>query len=367
MQKKDTKEIQIFLTELGEKLGFVSKAEYRKHITTDYNPIYDVVWFFEKESYNFSYLDKILDKEKNWKSMTNQIPIAAFEIEGSTTTSKNQLGNLLNLSLLNPFLSFVVVNNEKASNENDTYRRGVKIVRTYMEFSGKQNIIFLDWDHLANIEKSLDFSQKDKKRNNYPNNLLRRSKVGGEKDTVLMDNLMSLLNTTKLEIHQNYTSPLYKWQYSRIMASQNIKISKDHDYQLHKKYIFDPKNNIEKEIQKIDDFYYLPKIDFALELKIPNLFKMFLTEIGNRLQEQIIYYPILNYLNKNPKNELSFPFIGIEVETSVNKHLNGGVFNMSHFFYIGLLISKKAGLNNINTLSKLGINNIFHVNEEVLL
>lgn len=294
------------------------------------------------------------------------VPIAAFEIEGSTTTSKNQMGNLLNLALLNPFLSFVIVNNEKASNEKDTYRRGVKIIRTYMEFSNKQNIILLDWSYLKDVEKSLESRRTEKRYPEHSSNIVKRSKVGGENDTLLMENLIKLLQTTKLKIHQNYTSPVFEWHYYRIKQYQNIDASETYDYHLHKKYIFRPNNNIEKRISKKNKFYYLPQVDFALELNIPLSFKLFLLEISKKLNKQNMYYPILYYLENNPQYDLSYPFIGIEVENTINKHLNGGVFNMSNFFYIGLLVSNETGKHHIETLKTLGINNVFHLNEKVI-
>ncbi len=365
MPKKETQKIQEFLAKLGEKLGFISKMEYKQKNTTNYNPIYDVVWFIKKETYNFSSFDVILSKTQKWKSLTNLIPVATFEIEGSTTTSKNQMGNLLNLSLINSFLSFIIVNNKEASNENDTYRRGVRICRTFMEFSNNQNIIFLDWEYIKEIDKLIDFNLEERP-NNEQLHQIKRSKVGGENDSILMKNIIELLKTTKLKIRQNYTPQIFKWHYSKIQQLQNINTSNDYDYQLYRKYIYDPVKNTEKTIKKISDIYYLPKIDFSLELIVPQKFKMFLLEIGKKLQEQIYYYPILNYFAFNPKEDLLFPILGIEVESSVNKHLNGGIFNMAHFFHAGILISKESGLNHVNTLSELGINNIFHINEKII-
>ena len=284
MSKAETKEIQQYLVNLGKKLGFRSEEEYSYRLSkdSDYCPQYDVVWFFEMKEYNLTLLDSII-KNKKWDLMKDPIPIAVFEIEGSTTTSKNQLGNLLNLSLMHSFLNFVVVNNEKASNEKDTYRRGVKICRTYMEYSGKNNFIFLDWEHLRNIDKSFDFNINHRKENHFINPEVKRSKVGGEKDSQLMDRLIEILKMTKFNFFQNYSPPALKWQYSKVQKFQEIEANKDYDYQLYKKFIFDPVTNIEKEVTKLKDFYYSPGIDFALELQVPDLFKRFLLAIGKRL------------------------------------------------------------------------------------
>ena len=62
--------------------------------------------------------------QKQW------LPFAIFEIEGSTTSSKNQVGNVGNLLISPSYYHFMVVDNVGAGKENDTYRRGMKIVRT---------------------------------------------------------------------------------------------------------------------------------------------------------------------------------------------------------------------------------------------
>ncbi|MCF6298076.1 MAG: hypothetical protein L3J08_08880 [Flavobacteriaceae bacterium] len=364
MPKKETKEIQQYLTKLGEKLGFISIPEQPNTNTNNYRPIYDVAWFIKDDFYNLQPLDMLFGQNSKWHTLTKQIPIATFEIEGSTTSSKNQLGNLLNLTLINSFLNFVVVNNEYASNENDTYRRGVKICRTFMKFSGKQNIIFLDWQHLKNIDKTINFSKNNTfSKTNTPTNTIR-SKVGGEKDSAVMESLLKLLENTKINMYQNYIPPILKWQYSKIKMYQSIEAETKYDFLLNKKFIYDPVNKVERKISKKADMYYEPRIDFALVLQIPLAFKMFLMKIGENLKEEKVYYPILLYLNQSKSNDIEFPLLGVEVESSVNKHLNGGIFNMSKFFYLGLLVSPKQGANNLLTLEKLGLNNIFHINEE---
>lgn len=373
MPKKETSEIQKYLVELGTKLGFISRSEEKiKYIdnfevqssNNNYSPIYDVVWYLNSEQYGLECLYNLVqDKQKNY--FKENIPFAVFEIEGSTTTSKNQLGNFLNLSLSNSFLNFVIVNNNKASNENDTYRRGVKICRTYMEFSGYNNFIFLDWAYLKNIHKEINFSNLiDEKE--HINNKLERSKIGGENDSDIMNNLIKLLEKLNLNIHQNYTPPAINWHYCLKNKLKQINTSTN-DFLLLKKFVFDPNTNEIKKTRGKSSIYYCPQIDFGLTIPIPNNFKQFLIALSNNLNEQVFYYPILSYLKENPNLDIEFPFIGIEVESNVNKHLNGGVFNMSKFFHLGILISDIKGLDHLNTLKKIGINNILAVNEKLLL
>ncbi len=74
------------------------------------------------------------------------------------------------------------------------------------------------------------------------------------------------------KVFDHYWSKLYA----------NINTSNDYDYQLYRKYIYDPVKNTEKTIKKISDIYYLPKIDFSLELIVPQKFKMFLLVLQSR-------------------------------------------------------------------------------------
>ncbi|MDR3609977.1 MAG: hypothetical protein P4L27_05410 [Ignavibacteriaceae bacterium] len=366
MPKIETKIIQNFLVNLGQKLGFRAVSEYRRIQTKDYCPVYDVIWFMKTGNHNLNILSRLVDKDDKWESLLNNIPIAAFEIEGSTTTSKNQMGNFLNLSLLNSYMNFVIVNNDAASNEKDTYRRGVKICRTFMEFYGKNNFIFLDWEYLKNIELSSLNNNIITPCTPLPSTIEARSKVGGENDSYLMDKIIQILNMTKLPVHQNFTPQSLIWSYSSIQYLQKIETNDESNYRLYRKYIHDPVNNIVKNVKKINDIYYLPKIDFALVMPVPEIFKRFLSSISQKLKEQFCYYPILNYLKLYPEETLQFPLIGIEVESSVNKHLNGGVFNMSRFFYVGLLISKMSGQYNLNTLKSLGLSNVYPIDEEII-
>ncbi|MDR3598838.1 hypothetical protein [Clostridium sp.] len=366
MPKVETKIIQDFLVNLGQELGFRAVPEYRNTLSVDYCPVYDVVWFIKTEDYNLNILIKLVGKNKKWESLLNNIPIAAFEIEGSTTTSKNQIGNFLNLSLLNSYMNFVIVNNDAASNEKDTYRRGVKICRTFMELSGKNNFIFLDWEYLKNIGLSSLSNKIIAHDNPLPPKIIQRSKVGGEKDSCVMDKTIQILNMTKLPIYQNFSPQSLRWSYSSIQHLQNIETSDEYDYRFHKKYVYNPVNNKVKNVKKINDIYYLPELDFALVWPVPEIFKRFLSSVSQKLKEQFCYYPILNFLKLYPEETLQFPIIGIEVESSTNKHLNGGVFNMSRFFYIGLLISKLGGQNNLNTLKSLGLSNVYPIDEEII-
>lgn len=148
MPKNQTQEIQNFIKDLGEHLGLISKIEVQFYKSDNYSPIYDVVWFIDlQKNFNLDIIKKYVDDEKYIENI-KLLPIAVFEIEGAATSSKNQIGNMINLTFANSFLKFVIVNNEAAIPERDSYRRGLKIVRYFETNFGAENIIFLDLSHI---------------------------------------------------------------------------------------------------------------------------------------------------------------------------------------------------------------------------
>ncbi|PLT33474.1 hypothetical protein [Bacillus sp. V5-8f] len=139
MEKISTKLVQSNLLRIGKELGFEVKEEYRfEQLKGMYTPRYDVIWLL-----NVSGLD--VQKVLNIPLVDHKyVPFAAFEIEGSTTTSKNQLGNFGNLKLSPCYYNFIVVNNASAAKENDTYRRAMKIVRTMQRLMGERPLFLFD-------------------------------------------------------------------------------------------------------------------------------------------------------------------------------------------------------------------------------
>ena len=79
------------------------------------------------------------------------IPFAGFEIEGSTTSSKNQIGNLTNLMIDSIAYKFIITNNKEAGNENDIYHRGIKIVRSFQEMIGRKKYIVVRLAPFKNV------------------------------------------------------------------------------------------------------------------------------------------------------------------------------------------------------------------------
>ena len=57
--------------------------------------------------------------------------------------------------------------------------------------------------------------------------------------------------------------------------------------------------------------------------------------------------------------ELFVPLISIEIESSINKHLNGGIFNMSKNSYVGVLVTYEQAQKHVMYFrQELGLKNV---------
>jgi hypothetical protein len=366
MSKSQTKEIQNLIKDLGEHLGFISKTEVTLVSSYEYSPIYDVVWYIDLKNYfHLDILKKYIDE--NVIENIKLLPIAVFEIEGSATSSKKQIGNAINLTFSNAFLKFLIVNNEQAIPEKDTYRRGLKIIRYYQNNIGYRNFIFLDWNHIKDSFNWLKISNQDKIITFNQNQNLIRKGSGGESESIeaykkIIDDLIK----TKLELKQDYTPEMCKFGFlAEDYIGKNINTeNKEVNFYLKKIGFKDPVKYEIYNLKRITDRYYLPKLDIVLGFNLPKSIIKWLTGLGRYISYDIINNPIIFYLNQARDSTLFVPLISFEIETSVSKHLNGGIVNMSKNSYIGVLISKKEAIRHIEFFKKQGLNNIYFYDYE---
>lgn len=363
MPKKETIQIQDHFCNLGTQLGFIAKKEHSFfHKKEYYSPIYDVIWFMDiSKSLSSVKIGDLLGISNEWSRFFKLLPIAAFEIEGSTTSSKNQVGNFANLYLSPSLYNFAVVNNSGAGKENDTYRRGVRIARTFSTLYGTRNNIFCDFEHLNHTSVGTNAPLK------IPNkNVLVSKGTGGESTSKNISlKLDSMFDKSKLNSYRDAHPKQFNWLYKRIENLQNINADNKNDFLLHKKAIWDPSTKETRNIKKANDFFYIPKPDHLYTVNLPTEFVNFLKELGARLDKEKIYYPILHYLHETKENHLEYPLLAIEIETSVSKHLNGGIMNMAATAFTGLLVAPEAARSHLKTLKEyLGTRNVFFKNIE---
>lgn len=362
MPKKQTLEIQNFLEDLGEHLGLISRKEVQLDKENYYSPIYDVVWFLDLDKkFNLDILNKYVSNNKCIQDL-KLLPIAVFEIEGAATSSKNQLGNLSNITFSDIFLKFIIVNNEAAIPEKDSYRRGLKIVRYFENNFGNENIIFLDWNHIKNTYKWLNIKEEDKEINSCINNDIIRDGFGGENKSIdIFNEILQDLIYTKLEIKQNYTPDKCKLKYyiedyvGKLLDSSNNEVN----FYLKKLGCKDPNTKEIYNLKSVNSRYYLPKLDVVLGFNLPTSILKWLKGLSNIIENDIINSSVIFYLkNKNIK-KVFVPLISIEIETTTSKHLNGGIVNMWKNSYVGILVANKEALGHINFFKNYGCNNVF--------
>ena len=357
MPKDSTINIQYMVKELGEKLGFTAVMEERIHPNNIYAPIYDVVWYLELDKFfNLEPLRQLFDNNTKLYETLKKVPFAGFEIEGSTTSSKNQISNFANLYSGNFLYNFVIVNNEAACNENDTYRRGVKINNYFKMMAGYRNLFFLDKKHLEDASDMCFFGNNQLVFSNC--SLGDRAGFGGEsRSKTVFNQILANLSNTGLLVKQNWTP-----DFGKILHKVNSKCSSNDDYTdfvLHKKFYNQPFDEHPSIAKNATASYYMPKLDIVLGFNVPESFKDWLKCLGTVLKEQYVDYPILFGLRENILKDLFVPLVSIEIETSINKHMNGGIFNMSKNSYIGVLITEEDANSHLQFFVKeLGINNV---------
>ncbi|WP_244965150.1 hypothetical protein [Planococcus koreensis] len=362
MVKQTTKAVQDQLFQLGKDLGFYSLKEYTfKSIINAYAPRYDVVWMLNVQTLNLNSLDHLQLIEGKY------LPFAAFELEGSTTSSKNQVGNVGNLQLSPCYYNFMVVNNASAAKENDTYRRGMKIVRSLQRVNGERQLFFLD----SSMLKKLPIFTKTTivPLINRENRLPRKKGSGGEKQSILVAaKLMPKLLLTDLDIAYDRKPDYFKWIYHIDQKFQQIKVPVKSKYLLKQSFTKSPVPLLKGEVKSASDYYYIPEIDVAAGFSIEGGYVQFLHFLAQRIGADVIHFPFLQYLLDIQEETIYFPLLGIEIEISESKHALGGLINLANFQYVGWLVSPGTMKPYVETYKHhLGMQNVHHIEVEEYL
>jgi len=368
MPKSNTLQIQNNVQALGERLGFISKVEERLHGREHYAPIYDAVWYLNLEKlYNLSGIQELFRNAPELFERIKLLPFAGFEIEGASTSSKNQIGNFANLYSGNFLYNFVVVNNNDANGENDTYRRGVKLKRYFSENSGDRNVFFLDLYHLKQSIEKLTIPVCNEKIHDY-NNLRERGTYGGETASIpLYNKIRPLLTSSGLSAFQNYQPWLYEVKYQMAKEASGKDFEMDLQTGEYYKHFYTgqifyrmPIDTKPVKVKNRAQSLYIPKLDICMGFTAPRGFTAWLTALANTIGFYgVANCPILYSLQRKLIKDLFVPYIGIEIEASINKHLSGGIYNMAKNTYVGVVVTKEPALKHVEFYTKeLGIKNI---------
>ena len=361
MPKASTSEVQHSIRDMGAKLGFHSEIEVQfPTLRGAYCPRFDVVWFLEPPPTVKALADKGLFPKTKWLDYFRRIPIAAFEIEGSTTTSKNQVGNFANLFFSPCMYNFAIVINSQASNENDTYRRGIKIYRTFRHTSGDKNIVFMDWSQLSRVKPTGSTSPRFNTSRSYK----ARTKGSGGETGASVDTIAKLAKTLAdagLFVMYDSKPVQLQWAYSQVQRHQELSRTKNDEIACGRTAIWDPETGERRRINKSEDYFYTPKLDTLGGFYLPLAFTSFLVEAAGHCGPDSYTYPLFNYVLSHTDDELFFPFVAIEVESGTTKHLNGGIMNMAAFSFLGLLVSPAEGRKHLQTIKEhSSVGNVFH-------
>jgi hypothetical protein len=368
MPKLSTRSIQDSIAEFGRTLGFHVETEtgLLGRTPDEYCPVPDVAWYLDTRGlFSARALRPVLKGGPEWIDHLEMLPIAGFEIEGSTTTSKNQLGNLSNLYAA-PFLfKFAVVNNSAATTEKDTYRRGVKICNYFRDAFGYQNVFLLDWCHLSPTLDGLTAPQTlQVTARPYPNATLSRRGSGGETASVgPFNDLLPCFVESGLYLQQDYAPEPIRWQGIRDEFVYGLLESRDEqvDVAFRKRGTYDPVERTSRALSRPADGYYIPKLDLMAGLPAPRTFVDWLRAISLQLGPEVVNHPLLLSLKLGKVSEILLPLVAVEVETSISKHLNGGIVNLARNSFCGVLAAGPEAERHLNFFRRrLACNNVVH-------
>ncbi|KAA0783645.1 hypothetical protein COM04_26490 [Bacillus wiedmannii] len=337
MAKDSTKSIQEKLKKIGENLGFFSEKEFQ-FSGRGYLPKYDVVWFLDVTELNIQDLPGIQLYERRY------LPFATFEIEGSTPSSKYQIGNIGNLLISPCQYRFMIVDNSNATTEKDTYRRGVKITRTVHENIGDHQIVFIDASMLDNLDVI------SPTRIHFKNDHITRDNgSGGEtKSKLINKKVLAELAHTNLSISEDKEPEYFKMLFS--LEKQRL---------ISPTYTVEPVKFKQKQIKTDKSYYYIPKIDISAGFTITDGFIDFLMQLAIHLKSDVVHHPLLYFIKTKKVTELYYPLLGIEIETANSKHAIGSLLNASRYHQFGWFVGSNEIKHVFDTYQyHLGLRNV---------
>lgn len=80
--------------------------------------------------------------------------------------------------------------------------------------------------------------------------------------------------------------------------------------------------------------------------------------VAERLQSDVVYFPLLAYLPEKEIHKIYYPLLGVEIETGQSKHAIGGLMNASRFHQFGGIVGNEELLHTVETYQYyLGLRN----------
>jgi broad specificity phosphatase PhoE len=167
-EAKGTFEMKVLLCKLGKKLGCeVDVEESPESELGELMIRHDVLWYVRQPDWYRRLLKIVLsrdDLDREYKKLLeNKVKVerqlyAAFEIEGSDTTTKAMKGNISNLSKL-PYGIIVVKRGRKERFEEGVEPIRKRFERALLEFRalhGPNNVIVVSFDDVKRLAEELE-------------------------------------------------------------------------------------------------------------------------------------------------------------------------------------------------------------------
>ena len=174
----------------------------------------------------------------------------------------------------------------------------------------------------------------------------------------MYEKVRDYIDDTGLTVLQNYTPWIYKVKHEMLKNACNG-LDVYTDFFLRQSFYKDPCSYEISTAKTPKDNFYMPKLDTVLGFDAPKGFVAWMASLANAVGNDYVHFPILYALKSKVAKTIFIPLISIEFEYSINKHLNGGIYNMSKNSYVGVLVTEESAKAHTDFFKyELGIKNV---------
>lgn len=256
----------------------------------------------------------------------------------------------------------MIVDNGGAAKENDTYRRGVKIVRYFQAHWGDRNLALFDWHHLEQSINGLAISSITQPAS-QPTSQLNRSGFGGETTSIPIFNFISqCLIESGLTCKQNHV-PDGIMEEAEIfhLLKERIEI-RDPEAAIYtgKAFRRTPESKHLDICRSVRDCRYLPRLDLVAGFHAPRSFHQWLQRLASLLREDVANYSFL-FAQQGREQSRFVNLISVEIETTISKHAHGGILNIANHSYCGIWAAPSLAKSHLKFMkNRFGLQNVVY-------
>jgi len=177
----------------------------------------------------------------------------------------------------------------------------------------------------------------------------------------MYEKIVPHITNSGMEIRQNYAPDKAQFEF---MLNQYIHNNLESSseiadfFLLQKTFLMPDFKQIRKSSKPLDS-YYIPKLDVVSGFNSPRSFIKWMRALASELNNDIVNFPMLFAILNGAVQDVFLPIISIEIESSVNKHMNGGILNMAKNSFCGVLVTRSDAKPHLEFFkNKLNYNNI---------